>query len=185
MDSSITTISNSPSATLIRIRCGNHRQTVWSIGPASWYTRLLSWGYRTVPGSTHVRPRRVYLRRDRQPFPFALSAAFAWGGLVKREPHAASAARSHSPLHGRPCSGPAATVRSPCHRGCDATAVTATDRTEPAPCTNATRVGSTTGRDGDYCYHSYCRWRRDASRRAQGNHAVLAFPRTTCLAQAR
>lgn len=184
MDSSIAAISNTPSATPIRIRCCDNRQTVWSIGSASWYTRLLSWWHRTVPGSADVCPRRVRLCCNRQPFPFAFSPTFTRGGLLERKPNTASAPCPCSPVHDRPCSspGPAAAVRrSPCNRR-DATAVTATDRPPTAPCTNAIRSGCTIGRGGHCCHHD-CRWRRSPPRRAQGNDAILAFPRAAHLAQ--
>lgn len=180
MDSSVTTVSNTPSATLIRIRCNDHRQTVWSIGSAPWYTRLLSWWYRTVPGSAHVSPRRVRLCCNRQSFPFAFSPTFARDGLLERQLNTASAPRPCSPVHDRPCARPAAAVRrSPCNRRRDATAVTATDRFPTTPCTNAIRFGCTIGRGG--CCS--CQWCRGPPRRAQGNDAVLAFPRTAHLTQ--
>lgn len=183
MDPSIATVSSTSSATLIRIQCNNHRQTLWSIGSAPWYTRLLSWWYRTVPGSADVSPRRVRLCCNRQSFPFAFSPTFARCRLLERQPNTASAPHPCSPVHDRPCcySGPAAAVRrSPCNRRCDATAVTATDR-PTTPCTNAIRRGCTIGwRD-----HSYLnsRWHRIPPRRAQGNDAILAFPRTAHLTQ--
>ena len=169
MASSITTVSNSPSPTLVRFQSSDHGQNVWNIRSASWYTRFVSWWYCAVSRPTHVRPRCVRLRCDCQSFPFAFSPALAWRGLLEREPHTASASRPCPPLHDRPCPSarPAAAVhRSPCHRSGDATAVTATDRIPAAPCTNATRAGATRGGWFCCCYHC-SRWRRDvAPRRA-------------------